>query len=1069
MKNTRLVWMILLVVAIISPCGRAAVWNPDTDPNLKFNLNFEQNKVGPPPETNDVGPLRLVGTAYDYNNTDPCNPFHMWDSNSSNRIIGTYFGNFSKTCDANTGKAYDCKVRVPDNILNEIFMMGNPLVTGDEFAKRRHTFTFWFDVPNISSGGAIIRHANADDVTYPDNWWEIKILEGKLRFVHKLDVLRVETEQTLEGMGILPNTWHHAAFVYDMTAREASQMFVDGIQVDRLVTSYVSNGNAEIDNTFSSPVQFGSGDTEFEGLLDEIRVYNRPLTPLEVSILYQYDGTVKPVALNPFPNASNVPVTTGLQWEPLAIADRQTLVFSTETDLDPCTAINDNGNDMNSVTNAQIRGDSNSLALGTTYYWTVDTNDNNSIIKCRPIWSFTTETGEAYDPTPADYEEDVNVGATNLQWKGTPSAVKFDVYLAEEANESKVQNLDPSVRIATDINDINDPNFAYTTTLRAENYYWCVVSKLSEEVNKPPVDSNVWTFRTKPYPIVFNTDNNDVNYAGQIIPGYKCMRMESDSSWTTLATGSIDSNSGDGVPVIVFDFDSFVYNRRYDIIVVPQYGAGDDNTVTPTPLAIHTVGDFNFDGRMDICGEDVTSTGSTDPNARARCGGHRGPKATSSDGAIPPEEGSYYDGISLTAYKRLGGAPDTGKPRFEVNSVLGVPIFGVGAGGTASRVNGGGGGYGGMGGISGRGYFYAQYVGGITYGDKEVPMPFGGSAGGFGKNTGTGGGAGGGGVEIVAGGSVILGSNAKILAEGGNIVAENTYPGGGGSGGSVRIIADVNVLNRGIIDVNGGKGGNGTEKGNNNGGGGGGGRVAIFYGGSSCDANRITAEGGERGITTVTSSFSANNAGRTLAEDGQDGTIFVVKSSSTRRKASAPTPKNGDTMVYCPNSTSGNWLTLKWHSGYNKPEANDIVYFREGSPPNDGNQIGAPVPATRGRHSSTVDVNIVKDQTYYWKVRTFAADGNTESDLWSFKTVNWICRKPYGPDPNLYYSIWDAYPPDCVVNNYDFSYFSVHWREQRGGETSPDEYTIEPNELSRLSVLWLECQGRDPNTGCAGW
>lgn len=1056
--RSRIVWTILLILAIISPCARATIWNPNTDPNLGFNLNFEQNKVGPPPETNDVGPLRLVGTAYDYNNTDPNNPFHMWDSNSSNRIIGTYFGNFSKTCDANTTKKYDCKVRVPDDWY-EIFMMGNAIVGGDEFDKRRHTFTFWFDVPNISSGGTIIRHANKDDVTYPDTWWEIGIYDGRLKFVHKQDVLRVETEQTLEGMGILPNTWHHAAVVYDMTAREASQMFVDGVQVDRLVTSYVWNGDAEIDNTFSSPVQFGSGDAEFEGLLDEIRIYNRVLSPAEVSILYQTDGSIKPYALNPFPNASNVPVTTNLQWEPIAGGTAQSLYFGT----DPCNfgAAKKTGDGaMNSATNAEIRGDSNSLALGTTYYWDVNTTVGGNIIPGR-TWKFTTETGEAYDPTPADGQEDVNVGATDLKWKGTPSTINYKVYFSN--NESFVEDMCDAALVPD--NNIFDTNVAVTTTLRAENYYWCVESNLVPEVNKLPVDSNVWTFRTKPYPIVFNTDNNDVNYAGQIIPGYKCMRMEPDSSWTTLATGSIDSNSGDGVPVIVFDFDSFVYNNRYDIIVLPQYGAGvDDNTVTPTPLAIHTVGDFNFDGRMDICGEDVTVTDATDANARARCGGHRGPRSIDSDTkTVHPKEGSYYDGISLIAYERLGN-DGANRPRFEV-SVLGVPIFGVGAGGTSSYINGGGGGYGGMGGISGRGYFFAQYDGGITYGDKEVPMPFGGSAGGFGKNTGTGGGAGGGGVEIVAGGSVILGSNAKILAEGGNIVAEGKYPGGGGSGGSVRIIADVNVLNRGIIDVNGGKGGNGTEKGNNNGGGGGGGRVAIFYGGSYTNTGQITAEGGERGVTTVTSQFAQYNAGRTLAEDGQDGTIFVVKSSPVRRKASAPTPKNGDTMVYCPNSSTGNWLTLKWHSGYNKTDACDIVYF--GSSPVTLSPKGL-VSAKRGQRSCPNDVNVVKDQTYYWKVQTIAADGNAESDLWSFKTVNWICRKPYSSDPNNYYSIWDAYPPDCVVNNNDFSYFSEHWREQRGGEKSPDAYTIEPNDLSRLSVLWLECRGRT-NDGCAGW
>ena len=96
-----------------------------------------------------------------------------------------------------------------------------------------------------------------------------------------------------------------------------------------------------------------------------------------------------------------------------------------------------------------------------------------------------------------------------------------------------------------------------------------------------------------------------------------------------------------------------------------------------------------------------------------------------------------------------------------------------------------------------------------------------------------GGGAGGGGVEIVATGNVTFGSNAEIYSEGGSVMfACHQYPAAAVPAVLLRIIADGNFTNNGIIDVNGGKGGNGNEKANNTGGGGGGGRVAIFYGGT---------------------------------------------------------------------------------------------------------------------------------------------------------------------------------------------------------------------------------------------
>ena len=45
-----------------------------------------------------------------------------------------------------------------------------------------------------------------------------------------------------------------------------------------------------------------------------------------------------------------------------------------------------------------------------------------------------------------------------------------------------------------------------------------------------------------------------------------------------------------------------------------------------------------------------------------------------------------------------------------------------------------------------------------------------------------------------------------MLVSGGSAVPED-YPAGGGSGGSVRIIAGGNFANSGVIDANGGKGG----------------------------------------------------------------------------------------------------------------------------------------------------------------------------------------------------------------------------------------------------------------------
>ena len=85
--------------------------------------------------------------------------------------------------------------------------------------------------------------------------------------------------------------------------------------------------------------------------------------------------------------------------------------------------------------------------LNTKYYWyiksTIGGVDSNG-----PLWSFTTETGKAIDPSPADGEEDVDVNDVNLSWT-TPTAATYAVYLSTDRSLVEANNL--CVRIADGI------------------------------------------------------------------------------------------------------------------------------------------------------------------------------------------------------------------------------------------------------------------------------------------------------------------------------------------------------------------------------------------------------------------------------------------------------------------------------------------------------------------------------------------------------------------------------------------------------------------------------------------
>jgi hypothetical protein len=739
-----------------------------------------------------------------------------------------------------------------------------------------------------------------------------------------------------------------------------------------------------------------------------------------------------------------VVISKNLTWDPADGASTQYVYFGTDPEnltqiagplggavdsADPCTGL---------------------LDLDTEYFWYVKSNGVDG-----PTWSFITETGRALNPSPYDGEEDVPNQDANLIW-ATPTAATYDVYVStiwSEVNENndialREENLiDPCI-IGFDPCDIGD---------RGEIYYWRVNSTYPL-VGMVPGD--IWSFRTEPYELVFNTSNYQVSYADHLVGALACEIHGGTPSWTTVpgVTSSLDGNyMNDGNAIAVFNFpgpNGFNYDRRYDIIVVPAFRATDiDFNTFPTPLAIHATGNFYFDGRIQIAGDDILTP--TQDITFARSGGFPGPKHNQSDSVFNDVAHTVpvadywtlynYDFPTGPTHTRFGDYDSSTDHPICVPTALAKKTFGPGQPVNPPYKEGGGGGAGGIGGDSGRGYYHAIFTGGPSYGDEEVPVPFGGSSGGWGGGSNSpGGAAGGGGIEIVATGNVVLDSNSQIRAfGGGQLCSPNPYPGGGGGGGSVRIIADGSVTVKGSINVNGGKGGNGNRAGNDNdtGGGGGGGRVAIFGASVDTDDATITANGGARGT----------NAGTGLAQDGQNGTIFVTNGSP--KKASAPTPADGDVKVYVsPDPCTA--FKLKWYSGYGGTGTNDVVKCDTSSPPT---TVRGTVAATRGQHSLTLPFNVPSGNTYYWKVET---DG-VSSDIWSFKTVKWQCPFANGAAPHVGGPEWD-FNHDCVLDFEDFAGFVQDWVNSEFGDSILDN----PN-FADFADEWKMCINRTDG-GCAG-
>ncbi|MDA7510798.1 hypothetical protein N8612_03895, partial [Verrucomicrobia bacterium] len=175
---------------------------------------------------------------------------------------------------------------------NEVRASGNDLPLGSD----PRTFSVWIkpDSKALADGeglrGDIFGYGlltGGDGSVIPHINW-VPDPAGALRLVLGTD--NFHWEQVVVGWDF--DQWHHVAWVYDGGA--LARLYVDGLLMP---TSIMAGADKSVDelslDTVIGPLIIGHfADYYFDGAIDDLRIYDRSLSPAEITALHAYEKTL---------------------------------------------------------------------------------------------------------------------------------------------------------------------------------------------------------------------------------------------------------------------------------------------------------------------------------------------------------------------------------------------------------------------------------------------------------------------------------------------------------------------------------------------------------------------------------------------------------------------------------------------------------------------------------------------------------------------------------------------------------------------------------------------------------
>jgi hypothetical protein len=282
--------------------------------------------------------------------------------------------------------------------------------------------------------------------------------------------------------------WTHIAITFDVSAAGNNQKIYINGQPD--AESRSENPlSSNTDDLLLGADAYGTTRWHWQGMLDDIRIYNQALPEGQIQGIMLGGGASYPFASGPNPadGSMNFDTWVNLSWN------------AGDSAVSHDVYLGDNFDDVSAGAESTFRGNQtetfivagfpgfaypDGLIPGTTYYWRVDeVNDSEPNSPwVGDVWSFMIPPKTAYAPEPADTAEAVELDA-NLKWTAGFGSKLHTVYFGDNFDE---------VNDAT----VGSPQGATTydpgSLEQAKTYYWRVDEFDAIDTYK----GNVWSFTT---------------------------------------------------------------------------------------------------------------------------------------------------------------------------------------------------------------------------------------------------------------------------------------------------------------------------------------------------------------------------------------------------------------------------------------------------------------------------------------------------------------------------------------------------------------------------------------------